>query len=164
MDRAAEYRNLFELWMKIMNMMQEHESWVRDFGTGDLLHPSEIHTLQAVGDQEKVNITGLAKSLGITKSGVSQMVSKLEKKGLIKRWRKPGNEKEVLLKMTEKGEVAYEGHETLHRQIREIINEELDNYDDSNILLLVRFLSRIEELIEKIMPEHNVTVKNGGNP
>jgi DNA-binding MarR family transcriptional regulator len=157
MNRKEEYRKLFDLWTKIMAMMQEHESWVRDFGTGDLLHPSEIHTLQAVGDQDEINITSLAERLGITKSGVSQMANKLEKKGLIEKCRKSGNEKEVLLKMTEKGNVAYMGHELYHRRIQEMIDAELDNYDDAEIALMVRFLSRIRELIEMIVSEQTET-------
>ena len=44
---------------------------------------SEIHTVAAVGAQEGINITALAKKQGISKSAVSQMVSKLVKKGYI---------------------------------------------------------------------------------
>lgn len=161
MNRREEYRKLFDLWMKIMTMMQEHESWERDFGTGDLLHPSEIHTLQAVGDHEGINITGVAESLGITKSGVSQMVNKLEKKGLIEKWKKPENDKEVLLRMTEKGEVAYSGHELHHRRIQEMINMELDSYDDEKIEFLVGFLSRIRELSDMILSEQRKETQKG---
>jgi DNA-binding MarR family transcriptional regulator len=161
MNRDLEYRNMFEKWTKIMNRMQERESWKRDYGTGDLLHPSEIHTLQAVGDSEGINITGLAERLGITKSGVSQMVRKLEAKGLVERMKKPGNDKEILLGMTEKGKTAYHEHERYHRGIQEIFNKELDNYDDRCVEFLSTFLSQVDEISEEIISGNSSGGKGG---
>lgn len=103
MNHDTEYRNLFEKWVKIMKRMQVRESWERDYGTGEPLHPPEIHTLQAVGDSGDINITGLSEMLGITKSGVSQMIRRLEKKDLVEKIKKPGNNKEVFLVVTERG-------------------------------------------------------------
>ncbi len=146
MDRKTEYGILFEKWMRIMNMMQERESWKRDYGTGDLLHPSEIHTLQAIGEFEGTNISGLAEKLGITTSGVSQMSRRLEIKGLVEKMKRPGNDKEVILGLTEKGRTACIGHEKHHQQIQLLMNRELDNYSDECIVFLSRFLSRVEEV------------------
>ena len=161
MDRDDEYRILFEKWTKIMNRLQERESWVRDYGTGDLMHPSEIHTLQAVGDSGGINITGLAERLGITASGVSQMARRLEKKGLVEKIKRSGNDKEILLRMTEKGRTAYLGHERHHMRIHEILNRELDNYDDEHIFFLSGFLSRVEEICEELMSENSAGSREG---
>ncbi|MBN1431567.1 MAG: MarR family transcriptional regulator [Methanomicrobiaceae archaeon] len=161
MDRDDEYRILFEKWTKIMNRLQERESWVRDYGTGDLMYPSEIHTLQAVGDSRGINITGLAERLGITASGVSQMARRLEKKGLVEKIKRSGNDKEILLMMTEKGRAAYLGHERHHTQIQEILNRELNNYDDEQILFLSGFLSRVEEICDEVMSENSTGIKGG---
>lgn len=161
MDRDNEYRILFEKWTKIMNRMQERESWVRDFGTGDLLHPSEIHTLQAVGDSGEINITGLAERLGITTSGVSQMARRLEKKDLVEKMKRPGNDKEILLRLTEKGRVAYLGHESYHKRIQGIFNKELENYDDESVKFLSGFLTRVDEISEELVSE-NSGGKEGG--
>jgi len=163
MDRETEYRNLFGKWTKIMNTMQELESRVTDYGTGDMLHPSEIHTLQAVGDSEGINVTGLAERLGITKSGVSQMVRKLGKKGLVEKIKKPGNDKEVILVMTEKGKIAYLGHERHHMKIQEIFNRELDTYDDKCVEFLSTFLSRVDEISEELISGNSSGAKEGGS-
>ena len=161
MDRDKEYRDLFEKWTKIVNRMQERESWARDFGTGDLLYPSEIHTLQAIGECEGINTTCLAKRLGITTSGVSQMTRKLEKKGLVEKMRKPGNDKEILLGLTEKGKIAYLGHERHHRQIQNIINKDLDNYSDESLTLISEFLSRIDEISAELLSKRGCGRKEG---
>ena len=73
------------------------------FGTGVLMHQKEIHTVQAIGRHPGINVTGLAEHTGVTKGAVSQIISRLIKKGLVRRARVPGNAKEVILELTEKG-------------------------------------------------------------
>ena len=80
---------------------------------------SEIHTVAAVGAQEGINITALAKKQGISKSAVSQMVSKLVKKGYIIKKPSPETENEVVLELTQKGEDVRAEHEKQHQWLQE---------------------------------------------
>ncbi|MFZ5568806.1 MAG: MarR family winged helix-turn-helix transcriptional regulator [Thermodesulfobacteriota bacterium] len=123
---------------RIVNKITELEKTPYDFGVGEKLYPSEIHTIQAIGNNSGINVTELAKNLGITKGGASQMISKLKKRGFINKVRSMENDKEVLLILTAKGQTAYNGHEQFHADLyidfvaymNDISREQIDIFKD----------------------------------
>ena len=82
-DYMKDYEKIIKLYFKSIKGFNEFESLPRDFGTGDLLYSSEIHTLQAIGNNSNINLTELAEILDISKSGTSKFVKKLLDKNLI---------------------------------------------------------------------------------
>lgn len=96
---------------------QAVESKPKSFDTGGVLSRAEIHTVQAIGRQRGCNVKSLAQSLGVTMGAVSQMVKRLEKKGLVAKRRAPGSEKEVALDLTRLGWRGYRAHERFHAAI-----------------------------------------------
>ena len=94
-----------------------------DFGTGVPLYRKEIHTLQAIGRNPKINITALAEYMGVTKSAVSQTVAKLIKKGMIRKQFAEGSRKEVILELTDRGWVGFQNHEKFHADMFDIARE-----------------------------------------
>jgi DNA-binding MarR family transcriptional regulator len=54
-------------------LMEEHP--VR-FDEDLLSSPKELHTIQAIGEREGINVTALASHFGVTKSAASQMAAK----------------------------------------------------------------------------------------
>lgn len=65
--------------VKITTKLNGLEKVPVDFGTQELLHPSEIHTIEAVGNQFHT-VTAISNYFGITKGAVSQVITKLHKK------------------------------------------------------------------------------------
>ncbi len=106
-----------EKFIRVLNKFYELEKARFDFGTEQLLSPSEIHTVVAIGKNKDINVTGLSKQQGITKGAVSQMLSKLEKKGLVQREKKGDSAREVVVSLTDKGQQAFEGHERFHYEM-----------------------------------------------
>ena len=100
--------------MKMMNQMNRLESRPRLFGTDVPIYRSEIHTITAIGDNPGRNVTELAEILGIAKPSVTEIVQKIEGKGLIERYKLPANRKEVRIRLTRKGVTAYQGHIEYH--------------------------------------------------
>lgn len=100
-------------------MMRAHEfdARPRTFGTGMTLSRAEIHTVQAVGHADEMNMTALARSLGVTKGAASQMVARLAAKGLIVRQPSQRSGREVTLALTALGKRGYAAHEKFHRQM-----------------------------------------------
>lgn len=94
-----------------------HERGV-DFGTGDQLFPAEIHTLQAVEEGRGSTVTALAEYFDVSKATISERVTKLAGKGLLSKTKIAGS-KEIVLKLTEKGKIAYQGHEEHHVRLFE---------------------------------------------
>lgn len=141
----AELMNISAGWIRVLNIMNELESTPRDFGTGDLLHCSEIHTLMAIGKNPDVNVTNLATFLGISKSAISQMITRLARKGLVERYKCPENEKETKLCLTPRGTIAFLGHEQHHAIIFTRMQEKLGFMTDEQYEFLIRVFNAIEE-------------------
>jgi len=144
---------LFEYWARIMNKMSRSESLPRDFGSGDLLFPSEIHTLCFIGTMPGIRITDLAVQLGVTKGAISKIAKKMEEKGLIEKYREPGNDKEILLMLTPTGKKAYLGHEEYHKNAFRGIVMEMEKLPSEQTVFLFRLLRMMEEIIDTCILE-----------
>ena len=102
---------------RLVNMQKTMDRIPRDFGTGELLVGNEIHTIVAIGENPMMNITELAKKLGVTKAAASQAVGKLEKKNYVRKLRDMKNEREVLVVLSENGRLAHEGHKSVWKAV-----------------------------------------------
>lgn len=74
-----------------------------DYGNGDPLTMIEAHTLTYIEDHPGTTVTELTNYWHKTKGAISQIVSKLEALGLVKKTKKEGNAKNVCLYVTECG-------------------------------------------------------------
>jgi DNA-binding MarR family transcriptional regulator len=108
---------IMEQFVRIVNKFNQFEKVPMDFGVEEMLYPSEIHTIEAIGKNFRINVTQLAELLGITKGAVSQMVNRLVRKKFVKRIKFPPSEKETFLELTPKGRKAFEGHEKFHHDM-----------------------------------------------
>ena len=75
----------------------------RDYGTGELYSSAEVHMVTRIEETPGITASKIAEATFRTKSAVSQMLSKLEAKGLILREKDPNNGKQQLLYVTPKG-------------------------------------------------------------
>ena len=114
MNASDDCGKIIAAVMKMMNQMNQLESTPKRFGTDVPIYRSEIHTVAAVGDNPECNATELAEVLGIAKPSVTEIVRKIEAKGLIEKYKHPGNRKEVRMRLTRKGVTAYGGHAEYH--------------------------------------------------
>ena len=108
---------IMEQFVRIVNKFNRFEKTPMDFGVEEMLYPSEIHTLEAIGNNDRINVTQLAELLGITKGAVSQMVNKLVGKNFVKKVRFPRSEKSFFLELTPKGKKAFKGHAEFHKEM-----------------------------------------------
>lgn len=97
--------------------LSELEKTPRNYGTGEELNPSSIHTLSAISKNPGCNLTQLAQSMDISKPAASKFVSLLRKNGyLIKHTTQNPKAKEFVLSLTEKGRIAVHGHDTFSQK------------------------------------------------
>jgi len=110
---------------------------------------NEAHIIQAIGENEEINITSLSKLFGVTKSATSQMISKLSKNGYVKKQQAPYSNKEYLLSLTEPGWQAYHAHKQFHgREMDELINR-LSSFSSSQIATISVMLETINDIIDE---------------
>lgn len=81
-----------------------------DYGTGEAYTSVEVHTLKHIADHNGITVTEISRDYGKTKGAVSQILKKVEGKGLIYRKVDPENENRFHLYLTEKGKELDEAH------------------------------------------------------
>jgi len=81
-----------------------------DYGTGEVYTSVEVHTLKHIADNYGITVTELAKDFGKTKGAISQILKKIEGKGLIYRQVDMENDNRFHLFLTEKGKELDEAH------------------------------------------------------
>ena len=82
---------------------QDYYKTLRDYGTGELYTSTEVHMVTRIEENPGITASKIAEDTLRTKSAVSQMIAKLEAKGLVYREKDPNNGKQHFLYVTEKG-------------------------------------------------------------
>ncbi len=112
-----------------------------DYGTGDRLSPVEAHTIQAVGDNQGLNLTALAKAMNVTKATMSERVKKLTRQGLLRKSKALDNRKEILITLTEQGRIVHKGHEEMHSKMFRFFAARYGDQTEKQLELFNRALS-----------------------
>ena len=122
-DVTIIYEEILRKLEKVIVTMESMHTPPLSFGTGVLMHTKEIHTIQAIGRHHGINVTNLAEHAGVTKGAVSQTIDKLVRKGLVEKTRLSGNDKEVILKLTNLGKIGFVNHEKFHMDALNVARE-----------------------------------------
>ncbi|WP_291326365.1 MarR family winged helix-turn-helix transcriptional regulator [Desulfovibrio sp. UCD-KL4C] len=109
-----------------------------DFGVGMDLYPAEIHTISTINRMGPSGVNDIALESGVTKGAVSQLVTKLVKKGLLEKESDPENGARVIVKLTSLGKKASKNHHDFHLEhdqvfinyLRSMDDKELSKFDD----------------------------------
>ncbi len=75
----------------------------KDYGTGEKYSLTEVHTVTHIEEHPGITVTQMAEELGRTKSAISQIITKLEKKKLVYRAYGKEDGKKVFLSVTPSG-------------------------------------------------------------
>lgn len=149
MDRKEEFTGLLQTFLRLGNRLSDHGNRTHDYGTDVLIYPSEIHTIEAIGPASRINVTELASSLGITKGAVSQMIGKLEKKGLVCRSSDRNDKKTVMIQLTEKGKTAWRNHALFHAKQYSFLLDYLNKLSDREMETVKGLFEAMEESFGK---------------
>lgn len=139
------------LFIRITKKFNELEKVTIDMGEGEKLYPSELHVLDAIGNNYGNSVTELSTSFGITKGAVSQVVNKLFEKGYIKKAKKPGQVKEIFLSPSEKGWKAFKIMDNMHKEMEDGFFSYLDDVESEKIDSFIEIMDRIEDFIDTFL-------------
>lgn len=140
---------LIEELIRVTNKMRTLEKGARDFGTGEPLHTFGIHIIDAIGRGVGRTATELARLFSVTNGAISQEVGKLHRAGYVEKARNPEYGKEIILSLTEKGQVAMAGHEEFHRFYNREMIEGLHDVNEANLLEFKAMLVRVGRQLER---------------
>ena len=130
---------------RILNSFNAAEKLSRDFGTGDLLYPSEVHTIEAIGNNAGCNISDLARIMGITRGAVQKLSAKLEGRGYIHRFMSAEDNKRIFLELTDRGRAANDGHQDFHGKMYVEIFRLLNMFNKAELEKVITVFEAIEE-------------------
>ncbi|MGE4557573.1 MAG: MarR family winged helix-turn-helix transcriptional regulator [Desulfovibrionaceae bacterium] len=88
----------------------------REFGTEELLYPTEIHVVSVVAALGAVSVTEISEQFGTTRGAASQMVDKLVSKGLLAKRTDPDKRSRLIVEATDKGRLAHAQHMKFHKE------------------------------------------------
>jgi DNA-binding MarR family transcriptional regulator len=143
---------LDELLKKFFNIVDKYnliDSELKDFGVPAKIHHKEVHMVAHVGDNPNANMTMMASHLGVTKGAVSQVISKLEEKGIVRRYKQPGNSKEVLVELTDDGKIVYKTHKEIHSEMNCEILTQLDSFSSEQKDFLLFVFDWLDKYMDK---------------
>ena len=121
----------------------ELESTPRDYGTGELLYSSDIHTVVAVARQPGCNLTQLAGSLGVSKPAASKFTRKMLRLGYLVKEMQANNAKEVSFSLSPKGRRAEQAHQRFTRKVFGPLQAVESGLSSSDRRVIRRFLEAI---------------------
>ncbi|GAA0377457.1 MarR family winged helix-turn-helix transcriptional regulator [Bacillus horti] len=116
---------------------------------GKQIYYAEIHLISTIKENEGIHITGLADKLGVTIGAVSQLLIKLERKGLIQKEKDPKNQSRFLIKLTTEGEKTHENHLKFHEEFDSLLFASVQGEPKEKVDFLERFLLEVCEKLEK---------------
>jgi len=109
--------------LRFVNRYNKLEKTPFEVDNGELLYPSEMNMIEAIGKGTGITVTQLCTAFGVTKGAVSQTVSKLEAKGYIQKDRNEAKAKEIMLSLTDRGQEIFEKHERFHRKMDQSLEQ-----------------------------------------
>ena len=143
--------NLTELLRKldrVVARLATIQQTPRSYGTDVQIHSTEIHTVQAIGENEAMSLTQLAKHMGVTKGALSQTVAKLTRKGLVTKGLAPGNAREIRVALTDSGWTAHRHHEAFDRRILSAIEAHCGSATPRKVKRYLEVLRDFEDILE----------------
>lgn len=153
MTKTNQIQGFTETFLRIINKFRLLEKIPIDHGTGDLLYASEINTLEIIGKYPGINMTQLAQKRGVTKGAASQIVTKLVKKKLITKNQAPDSNKELSLKLTTPGGIAFKNHEKFHAKYDQPMIEKLKEMNPEQLAVLSDVFDMLEDTIDNYLKD-----------
>jgi DNA-binding MarR family transcriptional regulator len=144
MDNHEKFRKLLDMLNDVATRLSADHMAPHSFGTDVNLFRAEIHTVQAIGERQGINLTELAELMKVTKGAMSQTITKLAGKKLVKKAYTDENAKEIKLYLTEKGLVSFKNHNEMHMKMYDTVKK---YYGADFEEKLVEFSSVMEDLI-----------------
>jgi DNA-binding MarR family transcriptional regulator len=100
--------------------------------------------------EQHVNATRMAERLGITKGAVSQTLSRLEKKGILRKVKDPYNKNELTIQFTPRGKAALAYYQQLTAELHRQYDQYLESLTDNERTVIRGFISHAEVIMDRI--------------
>ncbi len=132
--------------------------WIGAYGyayidEGIPIDTSTLFYIASIAKNPDAHMSGIANILGVTRGAVMQLVLKLEKKGLVERYKNDKDSKKVFLKLTSLGEKAAIGHKQYHQEMYGDLYALLKKYKLSELGFMKEVNDALEAHLDRFLEE-----------
>ncbi len=117
---------------------------------GVKLHPSEIHLMQLIQAEKRINATQMARQLGITKGAVSQTLTRLGKKGVLQKSKDPQQKNELTASFTHLGQEAIAAFENQQARRTALFADYMGQMPTQDRQAVAGFLDQMERFLAEL--------------
>lgn len=107
---------------------------------------NDIHVIEAIGMDEAMNMSKIAKKLSVTMGSLTIAINSLLRKGYVLRQRSKLDKRVIFIELSEKGKRAYLHHQNFHKRM---IEEMTKGLEKDEIVALSKALSKIDEWMQQ---------------
>ena len=127
--------------------LKERQHYIANFPDLTL---AEVHTLVSIARNEGTSLTELAKLQEVSRSAITQMIQRLEKKGLIFREENRQFKASYQLRLTGKGREVYQIHQQQHAYLNQQLLDVLKNYPTARLEEFKALMDDLEKIWQKL--------------
>lgn len=129
----------------VSGFLEKPKKYVAD----DSLYMREVHFLVALDSKEQPTMSEMANQLNVTQGAVTQMVTRLEKKGYVVRSKSSRDRRQTTVSLTERGKELCTEHIAYDRQKYLNTSELLIDFSDEELQKFIRYEQRIQKIFTK---------------
>ncbi|BCU67005.1 MarR family transcriptional regulator [Sulfolobales archaeon HS-7] len=136
-----KYREQVELWEAIVKLVRAVN---RDFDKGLQkigISFMEFKVLDIIKKEGSLPMVKVVSEMLITKPGLTSVVDKLERKGLVKRERSLQDRRIIMLRLTEEGEITWRTSVEIYKTMVSEILQKISPKEMNTLLEIIRRLS-----------------------
>ena len=159
LDWMGRYRDLVGELMKFGNVYSRVVNKQNIFEFDVLLRPSEWQVLESVYEHQDglYNMAYLANKLGLPQSNFSKYVKTLCEMGLVERYYRQDNNKDIVLRLSEAGQAFYHARalalnkafQEMYKSLEDVPDEYLDKFTDYIHKMTTSTYSYIDKTYER---------------
>lgn len=136
-----------EQFNRIINASNTFLARERHYGDGVSATPAEAHLVESIHHHPDANSNELAQLLGFTKGNLSVRAAKLCAKGLVEKYNRDGNRKEIHYRVTARGLHLYHAHARFHADQNRPVYQKYLSFSEQEKALLCGFLKEYADYL-----------------
>lgn len=149
LDRIKLVKNILKESITTAATVNNFLEKPRKYASDDSLYMREVHFVVALGPKELPTMGEMAESLNVTPGAVTQMVTRLEKKGYVLRSKSTKDKRQTTIALTEKGRQLWRSHLDYDHQKHMNASERLAEFSDDELEKIIRFERILRDLFIK---------------
>jgi len=157
LENKEAVKDLLKDLVVIMHKLKVLESRPQEFD-GVKLYAAEVHTMQGISRFKDISAKELSQRLCVTKGAVSQMLSKLEAKGYIKKAKDKMNQNWLRLTLTEKGQGIVKSHQQKYMLLYEKIVKYVGDFTDEDYKKFKFVLSSVSGDLDQYLEKEDIDI------